>query len=394
MKERTVLIIGTGHLAYRVKKLIVNHDFNVIHISIESINAVNESGSLLEKFNETIKDIDLATIVMVYLLDDRDEYNLQLIIALISLNFDIKVTASLFNENLTPHLQAIHKNLTIINPSKIAAPVFVAAFYKTVKRHSRYIPKKIEKELAEIKGDILIHKLTTAFIALIILAVTFFHFVEQLSWVDSLYFVIVTVATVGYGDINLMNSPAHSKLFVIVLILTSMLFIWMIFSLTIDKLLRRRIQLSLGRKKYNIKNHIIVCGLGRLGYFIVEELLERKEKVIVIEKNEDSLYINYFRSLGADVYIGDAKLPKVLNDVNISQAKALFSVINNDSHNLEIGLNARSFQPNMRLILRIFDEMMAQKIREHLDIHLTLSASAIADEKFFEALSSTHKVLQ
>ncbi len=394
MKEKTVLIIGSGHLAYRVKKLIGIHTYNVIHISIESINAINESGSLLENFNETIKDIDLATVVMVYLLDDRDEYNLQLIIALISLNFDIKVTASLFNENLTPHLQAIHKNLSIINPAKIAAPVFVAAFYTPVTRHLRYIPKKIEKELAEKKGDILIHKLTISFIALILIAVTFFHFAEQLSWLDSLYFVVVTVATVGYGDINLVLSPAHSKIFVIILILTSMMFIWMIFSLSIDNLLRRRIQLSLGRKKYNLKDHIIVCGLGRLGYFIVEELLVRKEKVIVIEKNEDSLYINYFRSLGAHVYIGDAKLPKVLNDVNIGQAQALFSVINNDSHNLEIGLNARSFQPNMRLILRIFDEMMAQKIKEHLDIHLTLSASAIADEKFFEALSSSHQVLQ
>lgn len=394
MKEKTIIIIGSGHLAYRVKKLVGIHDYNVIHISIESINAINESVSLLENFNETIKHIDLATVVMVYLLDDRDEYNLQLIIALISLNFDFEITAALFNENLTPHLQAIHQNLSIINPAKIAAPVFVAAFYETVTRHSRYIPKKIEKELAEKKGDILIHKLTTAFIALIIVAVTFFHFVEQLSWLDSLYFVVITVATVGYGDINLMNSPAHSKIFVILLILTSMSFIWMIFSLTIDNLLRTRIQLSLGRKKYTLKNHVIVCGLGRLGYFIVEELLERKEKVIVIEKNEDSLYINYFRSLGAHVYIGDAKLPKVLNDVNIGQAKALFSVINNDSNNLEIGLNARSFQPNMRLILRIFDEMMAQKIKEHLDIHLTLSASAIAVEKFFEALPPSHKELQ
>ena len=389
MKEKTVLIIGSGHLAYRVKKLIGIHTYNVIHISIESINAINESGSLLENFNEAIKDIDLAMVVMVYLLDDRDEYNLQLIIALISLNFDIKVTASLFNENLTPHLQAIHKNLSIINPAKIAAPVFVAAFYKPVTRHLRYIPKKIEKELAEKKGDILIHKLSIAFIALLLISVIFFHFVEKFSWLDSLYFVVVTVATVGYGDINLMHSPAHSKIFVIILILTSMLFIWMIFSLTIDKLIRRRIQLSLGRKKYNLKDHIVVCGLGRLGYFIVEELLVRKEKVIVIEKNEVSLYINYFRSIGAHVYIGDAKLPRVLNDVNIGQAQALFSVINNDSHNLEIGLNARSFQPNMRLILRIFDEMMAQKIKEHLDIHLTLSASAIADEKFFEALSSS-----
>ncbi|MCW3110844.1 MAG: hypothetical protein JWQ09_5350 [Segetibacter sp.] len=195
------------------------------------------------------------------------------------------------------------------------------------------------------------------------------------------------MSTVGYGDINLMHSAALSKIFAVILILASMLFIWMIFSLTIDYLVKKRIQLSLGRKKYNIKDHIIVCGLGRLGYFIVEELLIRKEKVIVIEKNEGSPHLSYFRSLGADIYIGDATLLRVLHDVNIGQARALFSVINSDSNNLEIGLNVRSIQPNIRLILRIYDEMMAQKIKEHLDIHLTLSASAIADGKFFEALS-------
>lgn len=388
MKEKTVLIFGSGHLSYRVKKLVATHKYQVIHISVEAINTVGETVSLIENLNEYIKTIDLTSVVMVYLLDDRDEYNLQLIIALISLNANIRITASLFNENLIPHLHAALKNLNILNPAKIAASVFVASLHEPVTRHLRYTPNKIERNIPERKGDKLIKKLTILFSVLLIAAITFFHFAEHLSWVDSLYFVVVTVATVGYGDINLAQSSTLSKMFGVMLILASMLFIWMIFSLTIDYLIKKRIQLSLGRKKYNIKNHIIVCGLGRLGYFIVEELLIQKEKVIVIEKNEDSPHIGHLRNLGANIYIGDARLPKVLSDVNIDQAQALFSVINNDSNNLEIGLNARSFQPNLRLILRIYDEMMAQRIKEHLDIHLTLSTSAIADEIFFEALSS------
>jgi len=56
--------------------------------------------------------------------------------------------------------------------------------------------------------------------------------------------------------------------------------------------------------------------------------------------------------------------------------------VSNDIANLEIGLNARSFRSDLRLILRIFDESMAQEIKKHLDVHLTFSMSAIADEKF------------
>ena len=92
----------------------------------------------------------------------------------------------------------------------------------------------------------------------------------------------------------------------------------------------------------------------------------------------------HLRARGADVYIGDARLPRVLQDVNVTRAKALYSVINDDYANLEIGLNARSFQPDLRLILRIFDDSMSTRIKEHLDIHLTFSMSAIADGQFLE----------
>ena len=59
-------------------------------------------------------------------------------------------------------------------------------------------------------------------------------------------------------------------------------------------------------------------------------------------------------------------------------------MINDDYVNLEIGLNARSFQPDLRLILRIFDDSMSTRIKDHLAIHLTFSMSAIADERFLD----------
>ncbi len=326
---------------------------------------------------------------MVYLIDIQDEINLQLIIALISLHRDIPITAALFNENLTPHLQNTHDKLTILNPAKIAAPSFVEALYKPIDRQVIQVPAGGRQQITEKNNDFLIEKLVVAFMVLLLGAVVFFRFSENLSWINALYFVIVTVATVGYGDINLLQSSTTSKVFVVLLILASTVFIWMIFSLTIDRLLKKRIQRALGRKRHTITNHVIVCGLGKLGYFIVEELLRRKEKVIIIEQIENSRHIDYFRNLGAEVYIGDARITKVLTDVNTSKARALISVINNDSINLEIGLNARSLQPDMRLILRIFDEQIAQKIKEYLNIHLTLSASAIADEKFYEELLNT-----
>lgn len=389
MKKKTILVFGSGHLAYRLTAKLKAGHYTVVHTSADEINAAKHSYALIENLREYLNETDIATIGMVYLLDEKDEVNLQLIIALISLYPGIAITASLFNENLTPHLLANHANVTILNPAKIAAPHFVAALYQPLERSMDAAAGSIAAVIKNKKKDNLIRNLLFSFMAVLMIAVLFFHFYEKLSWVDSLYFVVVTVATVGYGDINLVNADTFSKIFGILLILSSTVFIWMIFSLTVDRLLKKRIMLALGRKKYHCRDHVILCGLGRLGYFIAEELLQKGERLIIIEQDENGRYLDYFRQSGAEVYVGDARSSKVLDDTNVARAKALVSVINNDSINLEIGLNSRSFQPGIRLILRIYDEQMAWHIKDYLNIHLTLSASALADEKFYEMLQSS-----
>jgi Trk K+ transport system NAD-binding subunit len=390
MRKKIILIIGAGHLAYRLKKHFAEKPYNVLHTTIDAINNATESISLIENIGVFFSEINIDDLAMVYLLEDKDENNLQLIIALISSYKNLPITASLFNENLIPHLQAAN-NLTILNPARIAAPSFVAMLYKEISAEPVFTSNSFFNKKEQKKPFSLIQKLILFFALFLLAATSFFHYYEGLSWIDAVYFVVVTAASVGYGDINLAQSSAISKAADILLILVSTISIWMIFSLTIDSLLRKRIQLSLGRKQYHFKNHVIVCGLGRLSFFIVQELIQKNEKVIIIEQNENANHIDYFRQMGAEVYIGDGRLAKVLNDVNVKDAKVLISVINNDALNLEIGLNARSLDPTMRLILRIFDELMALKINEYLKFHLTLSVSAIADEKFYEVLKNTNE---
>ena len=390
MKKNTVLILGAGHLAVRLKKYLQKNNYEILHSTIDIVNSTSESVSLVENLNAYLDDVDLSSIAMVYLLDDKDENNLQLIIYFISTYPQLRVTASLFNENIIPHLNIENNNLKILNPAKIAAPSFVDQLKIQIQSEAPYASIISENNIIVKWHFSLVQRILLFFSLFLFSAVTFFHFYELLSWIDSLYFVIVTAASVGYGDINLATSNAVSKLAGIFLIIISTISIWMIFSLTIDMLLKKRIQHAMGRKKYNFKNHVIVCGLGRLGYFIVEQLLKNGEKVIVIEQNENSNYIDYFRQLGAEVYVGDARLPKVMNDVNVIKAKALISVISNDSLNLEIGLNARSQHVNVKLILRIFDDQMAEKIKSYLKIYHTLSASSIADDIFFAELQHTN----
>jgi voltage-gated potassium channel Kch len=380
MKKERILIFGSGHLARRVQKLAQADGHDVLTLPAADAAKVENNGLPFENLLERLKELSIETVSHAFLLDDEDEHNMQVMLALMSQNATVPITVSLFNEHIAPHIRAAHSHITVVNPARMAAPFFVEALTQPLNWSLHYNLQAVPKPKVTESHDYLIEWLALGFLSIITAVTTYFKFVENLSWIDSIYFVVVTVATVGYGDINLLASPWQSKLVGIFLILCSTFFIWIIFSLTIDRILKKRERLSLGRRHYTHKNHVIVCGLGRLGYLVAEELFKRGEKVTVVESNENTSSIEALRRKGIPTYVGNARLLNTLEDVNVTEAKALISVISNDYLNLEIGLNARSLHPDLRIVLRIFDDQVAHNIKDVLDIQLAISMSAMIDD--------------
>ena len=384
MSASAILVLGSGHLALRVRQLAAARGLPIVPLPASWNDEAPPELSRYEAVLRALGQLEMTHVARAVLVDDHDERNLELAIALLSLHPRLPVYVAMFNENVAPHLQAANPNLHVLNPARIAAPVFVGALDTPLEHALRYEPRPQPPRSRLPHSDRLLRTLVGVFALVIAAATTYFHFADQLSWLDAFYFVVVTVATVGYGDVNLLHSSTVSKWVGIALILASTVFIWMIFSLTVDRIIKTRVQMALGRRRHTQRGHVILCGLGRLGSLVGERLLERGERVLIVEQNEDSLALDHLRAMGADVYIGDARSPRVLHDAGVTRAKALYSLIANDFVNLEIGLNARSFDPKLRLVLRIFDESMSRRIREQLDIHLSFSMSAIADERFLE----------
>lgn len=383
MRAASVYILGSGHLAHRVSKLLTASGHPVVHVKSLREQMTDGDASTLDAIKDALRDMQLEAARMIYVLFDTDADNLEVVISLLALFPDVPVSTSLFNENIRPHLEAANPSLRILNPARMSAPVFIAALEAPIARAGKGLRRiAFKPTLPARPKDAFLPTLVAAFIVLAISAAAYFHFYEGMAWIDAAYFMVVTISTVGYGDFNLQRAAPLSKIIGMAVMLASSVFIWVIFSLVIDRIIKRRVQLALGRRRYYYKDHIILCGLGRLGYFIAEALCAQGEQVVIIEQNEDSANAAYFRSRGVDVYHGNARLPRVLQDAGAAQCRALISVINDDYANLEIGLNARHFQPGLRLILRIFDASMAAVIREKFDIHLTQSMSAIAAEKF------------
>ncbi len=135
----------------------------------------------------------------------------------------------------------------------------------------------------------------------------------------------------------------------------------------------------------SMSNHVILVGLGKLGYRTFCLLRHLGEQVVVIESDADKQFIEEVRRDGSPLLIGDGRRDVLLQEANIAGARSIILATNDDLANLEIALDARKLNPEVRVVLRMFDQNMADKIREGFDIHIAMSQSAMSAPAFATA---------
>lgn len=134
------------------------------------------------------------------------------------------------------------------------------------------------------------------------------------------------------------------------------------------------------------RNHIVLCGLGRVGYRIAQELLAAKEAVVAIEKDGDSMFVEEMQDLGVPVLIGEARLKKNLLLANVEQARAVILATNDDLANLDSALTAREIKPDIKVVLRLFDDTLATKVAGQFQMPV-ISTSQVSAPAFVAAVT-------
>src|SRR5262249_46142968 len=126
------------------------------------------------------------------------------------------------------------------------------------------------------------------------------------------------------------------------------------------------------------RDHIILCGLGRVGYRMLERLLQWTLDVVVIEKDDRSVFLQRVQQLKGPVLLLDARPEEPLHQAGIEHARTLVIATNDDLANVEIALDARRLNAQIRVVLRMFDEEIANKLRDafHLDVAFSSAAAA------------------
>jgi Trk K+ transport system NAD-binding subunit len=126
------------------------------------------------------------------------------------------------------------------------------------------------------------------------------------------------------------------------------------------------------------RDHVILCGLGHLGFRVLQQLVTAGVGVVVLEKSEQSLFIDEAKAMGVPVLLRDMKEDQALVDAGIEYAHSILSCSNDDMANVEVALDARRMNPKIRIVLRMYDQAVASKLAGALTIDAAFSASALA----------------
>jgi Trk K+ transport system NAD-binding subunit len=192
------------------------------------------------------------------------------------------------------------------------------------------------------------------YLAAVIALATVAYVLAGWSWADSFYFVIMTVFTVGYTELHPIATPEMRAITISTIVLgcTGMIFLT---GALIQFISFNQFQQLVGTRRMktqidSMSGHVIVCGYGRIGHMLTEELSIGGVKFVIVDRDEDTLASA--KEKGHLVWLGDAADETVLKAVGVERARTLATVVPNDAVNVFITLSARDLNKKLEIIAR------------------------------------------
>lgn len=208
-----------------------------------------------------------------------------------------------------------------------------------------------------------------------------FMSIEQHSFWTGLHYSWLLVF--GEPPEELPESPMLAALFFIMPVLGLTVIIEFIIDVALMVRDRRRAERSwCTMLASSYRNHIVLVGCGKLGYRVYLVLRKLGEQVVVIERDPNNQFLEELRRDGSPVLIGDARREALLDEANLAKARSVVLATNDDLANLEIALDAQRINSQVRVVVRMFDQNMADKLSGGFNIHLAMSQSAISAPTF------------
>jgi len=215
--------------------------------------------------------------------------------------------------------------------------------------------------------------------------------IMHLDIINSIYFTVITTATVGYGDIS-PQSPLQ-KFFVITLVLGGASLIAYAFTLIIMVVSMTVEDITSGARHRRMikaaKNHFVLCGYGRVGSAVHKELLKRNQRVIIIEKDPAIVEKELWDDPDVLAIPGDATDESVMIEAGIKNARGVIITTGDDVDNLFITLTAREIHPEVWIVTRASKKVNIKRLYRSGANKVISPESSGAEDIYFAAIQPT-----
>ena len=190
-----------------------------------------------------------------------------------------------------------------------------------------------------------------------------YRFTEGWDWGDCLWMVLITVSTIGFGEVQPL-SP-EGRIVTLLIIVAGLIFVQFTFQKAVRLFelgyFQRVNELRFKRILRKMKDHVILCGYGRVGQEISKQIKTQNIPIIVVENDTDRKKIA--EENGLEVLFADATLDETLNLAGLNTCKSLVVTLPNDAANLYVVLSAKSIRNSVKVIARAGTEESASKLR-------------------------------
>ncbi len=231
-------------------------------------------------------------------------------------------------------------------------------------------------------------------VLIVVIGTTGYWFIGERRYplVDCLYMTVITISTIGFGEIIDMHNRPAGRIFTMFLALSGIGTLSYIITNFTASIVEGDISQSFRRKRMEklasrMKNHYIVCGYGRVGRRIVDELKATQREFIIVESGKQTIE-DIPEDLRSSALIeGDATDGDVLLKAGIEKAKGVFCAATDDNVNLVISLTAKQLNPQTRVVSRCADLAKRAKVQ-------SIGADAVVSPNFIGGLRMVSEMIR
>ncbi|WP_234946707.1 potassium channel family protein [Thermosipho atlanticus] len=238
--------------------------------------------------------------------------------------------------------------------------------------------------------------LTVLVILILVLGISYYHFFEGLSIVDAFFFTTITISTVGYNLPD--NLSTIGKIVTSIMIFSGIsVVLYGVTTITAiivegklrDFLKRRKIEKMIEK----LKDHVIVVGAGKTGEYVIGELINEREKFVIIDNDEERInkVLNIYKDTTIPFVLGDATEEETLINAGVKKAKALITTLPEDSVNVFVVLSARTLNSDLTIISKVTDTSSIQKLK-YAGATTVVAADQIAGTRMARLTTRPHAV--